>query len=179
LLLWASLPLELLDIDTKNMRMPTTLSLWSLRRILIVFFCLWLLALLHSSSTLFRLEEELSQQPQQPQQPQQLAWKQQGLTKSTTQRGRSFSESRNVSNGALLVGHVANLSQNLTWLKEPPRKPPKHVNKPMKRRKSWLSFSEPTELNLPKPVFVMGFPKAGTSSIFTFFHSQHLKSQHW
>lgn len=35
------------------------------------------------------------------------------------------------------------------------------------------------ELRLPKPVIVMGFPKAGTSSIFAFFQRQGLRSQHW
>ena len=34
-------------------------------------------------------------------------------------------------------------------------------------------------LLLPKPVIVMGFPKAGTSSIFSFFQRQGLNSQHW
>lgn len=35
------------------------------------------------------------------------------------------------------------------------------------------------ELRLPKPVINVGFPKAGTSSIFSFFHCNGLKSQHW
>jgi hypothetical protein len=34
-------------------------------------------------------------------------------------------------------------------------------------------------LLLPTPIIVMGFPKAGTSSIFTFFQRQGLVSQHW
>lgn len=34
---------------------------------------------------------------------------------------------------------------------------------------------------LPGPIIVVGFPKAGTSSIFTFFRNQHrrMKCQHW
>lgn len=39
-----------------------------------------------------------------------------------------------------------------------------------------------TTLALPKPVIVMGFPKAGTSSIFSFFKNQpgsDFKAQHW
>lgn len=39
-----------------------------------------------------------------------------------------------------------------------------------------------TTLALPKPVIVMGFPKAGTSSIFSFFKNQmgsDLRCQHW
>jgi hypothetical protein len=39
-----------------------------------------------------------------------------------------------------------------------------------------------TTLALPKPVIVMGFPKAGTSSIFSFFKNQiglEFKCQHW
>ncbi len=37
------------------------------------------------------------------------------------------------------------------------------------------------DLLLPKPVIVVGFPKAGTSSIFAFFRQQQgiLKCQHW
>jgi hypothetical protein len=35
------------------------------------------------------------------------------------------------------------------------------------------------DLLLPKPIIVMGFPKAGTSSIFSFFQRQGLNSQHW
>ena len=34
-------------------------------------------------------------------------------------------------------------------------------------------------LLLPTPIIVMGFPKAGTSSIFSFFQTQGLSSQHW
>ncbi len=34
-------------------------------------------------------------------------------------------------------------------------------------------------LLLPTPIIIMGFPKAGTSSIFSFFQIQGLKSQHW
>lgn len=43
------------------------------------------------------------------------------------------------------------------------------------------SSSSPSML-LPKPVIVVGFPKAGTSSIFQFFRSQreqYFKCQHW
>ena len=40
-----------------------------------------------------------------------------------------------------------------------------------------------TTLALPTPIIVMGFPKAGTSSIFSFFKNQKgmqsFKSQHW
>jgi hypothetical protein len=43
----------------------------------------------------------------------------------------------------------------------------------------FLQLPKPTQLLLPKPIIVMGYPKAGTSSIFTFFHSQGLISQHW
>ena len=48
------------------------------------------------------------------------------------------------------------------------------------RRKHSLSreILTPTIL-LPKPIIVMGFPKAGTSSLFTFFQKQGLISQHW
>lgn len=34
-------------------------------------------------------------------------------------------------------------------------------------------------LLLPTPIIVMGFPKGGTSSIFSFFQQQGLRSQHW
>lgn len=35
------------------------------------------------------------------------------------------------------------------------------------------------QLLLPTPIIVMGFPKAGTSSLFAFFRQQGCKSQHW
>lgn len=37
----------------------------------------------------------------------------------------------------------------------------------------------PEELKLSKPIINVGFPKAGTSSIFNFFHCNGLKAQHW
>jgi len=53
-----------------------------------------------------------------------------------------------------------------------------------RRGKSRLDSSLPhlrqkPSMLLPTPVIVMGFPKAGTSSIFTFFQKQGLLSQHW
>ena len=41
------------------------------------------------------------------------------------------------------------------------------------------SVRQKPPLLLPTPIIVMGFPKAGTSSIFSFFQSQGLISQHW
>eukprot|EP00536_Pseudo-nitzschia_multiseries_P008123 jgi/Psemu1/256921/estExt_Genewise1Plus.C_2000080 len=40
-------------------------------------------------------------------------------------------------------------------------------------------FEAPETLRLPKPIINVGFPKAGTSTIFSFFHCNGLKSQHW
>ena len=37
----------------------------------------------------------------------------------------------------------------------------------------------PSKLKLPTPIINVGFPKAGTSSIFSFFHCNGLRSQHW
>ena len=37
----------------------------------------------------------------------------------------------------------------------------------------------PKKLLLPKPIIAVGFPKSGTSTIFSFFHCNGLKSQHW
>lgn len=37
----------------------------------------------------------------------------------------------------------------------------------------------PDKLSLPKPIINVGFPKAGTSTIFSFFHCNGLKAQHW
>ncbi|KAG7364165.1 hypothetical protein IV203_037367 [Nitzschia inconspicua] len=39
--------------------------------------------------------------------------------------------------------------------------------------------SSKSNLKLPLPIIVMGFPKAGTSSIFAFFQRQGFRSQHW
>lgn len=50
-----------------------------------------------------------------------------------------------------------------------------------KRKRRRRKDKIPQELLLPKPVILVGFPKAGTSSIFTFFRRQagFLKCQHW
>ncbi len=40
-------------------------------------------------------------------------------------------------------------------------------------------FATPEQLLLPKPIINVGFPKAGTSTIFSFFHCNGLKAQHW
>ncbi|KAL3907367.1 MAG: hypothetical protein SGARI_003571, partial [Bacillariaceae sp.] len=37
----------------------------------------------------------------------------------------------------------------------------------------------PETLRLPKPIINVGFPKAGTSTIFSFFHCNGLSGQHW
>jgi hypothetical protein len=49
-----------------------------------------------------------------------------------------------------------------------------------KRNRSWATRQRqlPT-LKLPKPILVMGFPKAGTSSVFTYFKQQGFRTQHW
>lgn len=51
------------------------------------------------------------------------------------------------------------------------------------REKKWEPevprFIAPETLHLPKPIINVGFPKAGTSSIFSFFHCNGLKGQHW
>ena len=41
-----------------------------------------------------------------------------------------------------------------------------------------LSSASP-HTTLPKPIMAVGFPKAGTSSIFSFFHCSGLRSMHW
>lgn len=40
-------------------------------------------------------------------------------------------------------------------------------------------FTAPENLKLPKPIINVGFPKAGTTTIFKFFHCNGLKAQHW
>jgi hypothetical protein len=40
-------------------------------------------------------------------------------------------------------------------------------------------FTAPDNLKLPKPIINVGFPKAGTTTIFKFFHCNGLKAQHW
>eukprot|EP00934_Nitzschia_sp_Nitz4_P005024 Nitzschia sp. Nitz4//scaffold28_size193895//15496//17154//NITZ4_001622-RA/size193895-processed-gene-0.3-mRNA-1//1//CDS//3329545853//5014//frame0 len=40
-------------------------------------------------------------------------------------------------------------------------------------------FAAPETLRLPKPIINVGFPKAGTSTIFSFFHCNGLQGQHW
>jgi hypothetical protein len=53
-----------------------------------------------------------------------------------------------------------------------------------KRKEKYLQHLKvlhvaPDELRLPKPIINVGFPKAGTSTIFSFFHCNGLKAQHW
>lgn len=40
-------------------------------------------------------------------------------------------------------------------------------------------YTAPQNLLLPKPIINVGFPKAGTSTIFSFFHCNGLRAQHW
>jgi Sulfotransferase domain len=40
-------------------------------------------------------------------------------------------------------------------------------------------FEAPSQLKLPKPIINVGFPKAGTSTIFSFLHCNGLAGQHW
>lgn len=51
------------------------------------------------------------------------------------------------------------------------------------KRQQWQPeiprFTAPNTLKLPKPIINVGFPKAGTSSLFSFFHCNGLKGQHW
>ena len=55
------------------------------------------------------------------------------------------------------------------------RLPPRRWRRNKKKKKRMRNI----DLLLPKPIIVMGFPKAGTSSIFSFFQRQGLNSQHW
>ena len=55
------------------------------------------------------------------------------------------------------------------------RLPPRRWRRNKKKKKERINI----DLLLPKPIIVMGFPKAGTSSIFSFFQKQGLNSQHW
>ena len=50
-----------------------------------------------------------------------------------------------------------------------------------KRKRKKRQRLPPQNFTLPKPVIVVGFPKAGTSSLFHFFRKQagYLKCQHW
>lgn len=64
--------------------------------------------------------------------------------------------------------HLAFRQQFLEGEKE--KEPPKFVEP---------CFPHPEHLKLPKPIINVGFPKAGTSTIFNFFHCNGLKGQHW
>jgi hypothetical protein len=154
-----------------------------LRRIVIGLLCLWILGLLQTSTNLFQLEAEIQRHSE---------W---GPTHSDYRRGRSFARSRNHSN-PFLVGSFFNQSKNATEQvsrvsntrtgtgtgtrthnQSMVRKP--HSRN--RRKRAWWRLRDTNEmpLQLPMPILVMGFPKAGTSSIFTFFQRQGLKSQHW
>jgi hypothetical protein len=49
---------------------------------------------------------------------------------------------------------------------------------PARQENQVFQISTPS-IKLPKPIMVVGFPKAGTSSIFNFFKCSGLKSMHW
>jgi hypothetical protein len=53
-------------------------------------------------------------------------------------------------------------------------------DKAPKIRKHWrTNMTNRLTLKLPQPILVVGLPKAGTSSLFGFFHCNGLYSQHW
>ena len=62
-------------------------------------------------------------------------------------------------------------------------KRPKRKNPPLPKKKLLLPVKvlhvAPDELRLPKPIINVGFPKGGTSTIFSFFQCNGLKAQHW
>jgi hypothetical protein len=75
----------------------------------------------------------------------------------------SSASSRLIKLGGILTssGHDTKTDRSPKWEPEIPR------------------FTAPDTLKLPKPIINVGFPKAGTSSIFSFFHCNGLKGQHW
>ena len=60
-----------------------------------------------------------------------------------------------------------------------PKKKQNKIKPPRPRPVIPVMHVAPDELLLPKPIINVGFPKAGTSTIFSFFHCNGLKSQHW
>jgi hypothetical protein len=83
----------------------------------------------------------------------------------------------------LVVGNLSAVPVNGTLPKATKPKPLKKTkhHKHKRKRNWWSLFGNKTAptMDLPKPVLVMGFPKAGTSSIFSFFQHQGFSSQHW
>jgi hypothetical protein len=55
----------------------------------------------------------------------------------------------------------------------------KHRREKMNQNSNSTSTVNKMKLKLPQPIIVVGFPKAGTSSLFGFFHCNGLYSQHW
>lgn len=53
------------------------------------------------------------------------------------------------------------------------------IQKVYHRPESRIGRSSVAHLKLPRPILVVGMPKAGTSSLFGFFHCAGLYSQHW
>ena len=96
-------------------------------------------------------------------------------------------ERKNVGMGQVF-GQIANFltpsksSRNNNFLTSNERNNTKTVQRQKNRQKNPTlvpKFSAPEQLLLPKPIINVGFPKAGTSTIFSFFHCNGLKAQHW
>lgn len=85
-------------------------------------------------------------------------------------------------NGTNISRRTIKRTSQAEWLDETTvyesKRQPRRKSYKKKISRQWRELEGP-QLLLPKPVIVMGFPKAGTSSIFAFFQRLHVPSQHW
>ena len=154
-------------------------SLRSLQNVSIVLLCLWILTLLQALSDLFD-EFEVFPYESPAQQYRQQAFRQ-AIKKRRYHPGmkhhhRNRTRSHNHSSG-ILDGNRA--GEDVLYKQPRGRSNKKQL--PPHGRNIFRRGSKSEPLNLPKPVIVVGFPKAGTSSVFAFFRRQKraLKCQHW
>jgi hypothetical protein len=175
-------------------------SLRTLRRIAIVLLCLWILGLLAAVSDL--LETSVidaysygfsSDSGPSPFHRQRIKEQVRNRQKTYLRMHKSFlSQQRNHSNNnvsSLLLGdgnhhHRANLpSMNRSHSGHHHHEShPRRSSNNNRLRDAFVPDLSAPPLKLPKPIIVVGFPKAGTSSIFSFFRDQpeqNLKCQHW
>lgn len=172
------------------------LRLRHLQHCTIALLCLWLLIFLEALSNFFQdLSLQTANFPYDVRQQQQL---------KAAIRKRHFGSAKwhgNSSDGTWMIDNNMSFPElddgyndtldMLRFPKHQRHKKRKHHHGKDHRRKNKFpplnghifnkTDSKPWPMTLPRPVIVVGFPKAGTSSVFSFFRGQKLglKCQHW
>ena len=165
-------------------------SIGRLRQTMVGLLCFYVLGLLQSTSRWMRLQEEATTQHHHyhhhlwagPSPNQKYDYRRKKVFR-TSPRSKAMAV-RHFLNESSESFAYKNKNNNNNSTRISTRKHNRRRRRPpppkQKQKLAWWQALQEPELLLPKPIFVMGFPKAGTSSIFQFFQRQGLsKSQHW